>query len=954
MEPVTAYDYSADITQQQQQIEEEEEIVGETTQYLPGERGSLEDDVNKKILKSDNMFDQQNITTTTSTTNNESSHSSSSSSTSSPSVSPTQDMLMSGGSAITSSTDSHMPSHDHVSTLDSSNDSVSMPTVKLSASYELMMKNASSNNNNNSNSGSNKPKLFVGNGGSVFVPINKPQLTQSQTTQTTQTQTTQTSKPATGSGSPFQSPALTSENDAESPVQLSSNIFENLGFVIDQSINLKRKMDLVKIIKRNGGKSCYSCGAKSTHLITTPQGFVDNTAKVQQALALGIPIVVKEFVHHCAYKKQLLEVEPYRITATSIPSESLSNPNSPASSYQASPTFTSTTNQSRDQMVTGGGSSSSSSSPDPIMVPVVVPPIELSTHQQQQQKQPQQYNQPQQQPHHQQPHHQQQQPLIKPSINIPSVYSNNGVDQRHSYLGSVSYGHHAQDEMDEEDIGKSPSKSIIEDNINKILHTFDDTSSEPVQQQQQESMVGLTRFTEFEGTFEEQELGGSIEDEEMLPQVDFRDALPDSLSLASHVATSPRFSKESHLSDPKVDSSETSNYNFGAITKKSASAPTSTTTTATATNASATSSDDDMLSSPLYSNYHHEIFNQILSPSSNELNMNNNNTFHGIPVTVSKNVVEQDSPSKIFVGGLSFSDLDIYTEKESLQKQRMYHLISLFKEFGKIVKIQEFLEEQHIFITFDKETEAKLALQTLKSMSTKTYFTDKIKKNLQTLGLPTIIAPSNEFFVRKSKPSQLSNSANNIAGNNNNNNSTNNNNGTTNNTDSKGELVGDNAKDNNNNNNTLATSTSNNNSKSFKQPSHSSSGNTAKLRTKRKHLPARVYYDDDEEDETAQYDEEDGDDEDDQDDESEYSVSEISEVDDLPVKYQKTARSPSSSMSSTTFSHHSSGSNSNSNSSGANPKKKKKRDFLPPLSVVVQIIVTFIILSAFFMSLPQQ
>ncbi|EGC33007.1 hypothetical protein DICPUDRAFT_98700 [Dictyostelium purpureum] len=96
--------------------------------------------------------------------------------------------------------------------------------------------------------------------------------------------------------------------------QLNSNIFENLGFVIDITINLKRKMELVKIIKKNGGKSCYSC-TKATHLITTKQGYIEKTQKVQQALSLGIPILVKEYVHYCAFKKELLPVETYLVSS---------------------------------------------------------------------------------------------------------------------------------------------------------------------------------------------------------------------------------------------------------------------------------------------------------------------------------------------------------------------------------------------------------------------------------------------------------------------------------------------------------------------------------------------------------------------------------------------------------------------------------------------------------------
>ncbi|EGC31365.1 hypothetical protein DICPUDRAFT_82744 [Dictyostelium purpureum] len=95
--------------------------------------------------------------------------------------------------------------------------------------------------------------------------------------------------------------------------QINSNIFENCAFVFDKTINLKRKNQLIKIIKKNGGKSCYSC-TKDTHLITTKEGYLEKTQKVEQALSLGIPILVKEFVHDCVLKKELIPVETFLVS----------------------------------------------------------------------------------------------------------------------------------------------------------------------------------------------------------------------------------------------------------------------------------------------------------------------------------------------------------------------------------------------------------------------------------------------------------------------------------------------------------------------------------------------------------------------------------------------------------------------------------------------------------------
>ncbi|EGC30447.1 hypothetical protein DICPUDRAFT_157823 [Dictyostelium purpureum] len=114
-------------------------------------------------------------------------------------------------------------------------------------------------------------------------------------------------------------------NNNQDEDHLNSNIFENLAFVFDKTINLKRKTELIKIIKKNGGKSCYSC-TKATHLISTKEGYLEKTQKVEQALSLGIPILVKEFVHDCVLKKELLPDETFLVSSLVSDSSVLSLP----------------------------------------------------------------------------------------------------------------------------------------------------------------------------------------------------------------------------------------------------------------------------------------------------------------------------------------------------------------------------------------------------------------------------------------------------------------------------------------------------------------------------------------------------------------------------------------------------------------------------------------------------
>lgn len=103
-------------------------------------------------------------------------------------------------------------------------------------------------------------------------------------------------------------------------------VLANCVFVIDKSIPLKKKVELIKMIKANGGASVYSVSPKvlcawlfvkpypntqATHLITTQEAHSTNSAKVDTAKKLGVHIVSKEFVVDSITKGTRVDEEQY-------------------------------------------------------------------------------------------------------------------------------------------------------------------------------------------------------------------------------------------------------------------------------------------------------------------------------------------------------------------------------------------------------------------------------------------------------------------------------------------------------------------------------------------------------------------------------------------------------------------------------------------------------------------
>eukprot|EP00026_Physarum_polycephalum_P004692 Phypoly_transcript_04715.p1 GENE.Phypoly_transcript_04715~~Phypoly_transcript_04715.p1 ORF type:complete len:607 (+),score=136.27 Phypoly_transcript_04715:163-1983(+) len=123
-----------------------------------------------------------------------------------------------------------------------------------------------------------------------------------------------------------------------------SGILDKCVFVIDQFIPLKKKVELIRMIKTNGGISVYSVSEKSTHLVTSQEGFLEGSAKVQAAKNLGLHVVSKEFVIDSIARGEKQDESNYNFsnmaqqspssstTPTTIPALTVTIPTRPANS----------------------------------------------------------------------------------------------------------------------------------------------------------------------------------------------------------------------------------------------------------------------------------------------------------------------------------------------------------------------------------------------------------------------------------------------------------------------------------------------------------------------------------------------------------------------------------------------------------------------------------------------
>lgn len=122
----------------------------------------------------------------------------------------------------------------------------------------------------------------------------------------------------------------------------------------------------------------------------------------------------------------------------------------------------------------------------------------------------------------------------------------------------------------------------------------------------------------------------------------------------------------------------------------------------------------------------------------------------------------EDDGCKIFVGGIMFDDLealkktkDGYTVSaeviahiQKLKNERLLEIIRIFSRFGTVVRVKQFLEKRHIFITYDNKSSALQALRTLKPLEVRKKIVQEIRERLRAEDRQTIVSPRSNFYVR--------------------------------------------------------------------------------------------------------------------------------------------------------------------------------------------------------------
>lgn len=122
----------------------------------------------------------------------------------------------------------------------------------------------------------------------------------------------------------------------------------------------------------------------------------------------------------------------------------------------------------------------------------------------------------------------------------------------------------------------------------------------------------------------------------------------------------------------------------------------------------------------------------------------------------------EDDGCKIFVGGIMFDDLealkktkDGYSASEEviahiqkLKNERLIEIIRIFSRFGTVVRVKQFLEKRHIFITYDNKNSALQALRALKPLEVRKKIVQEVRERLRAEDRQTLVSPRSNFYVR--------------------------------------------------------------------------------------------------------------------------------------------------------------------------------------------------------------
>jgi len=124
-------------------------------------------------------------------------------------------------------------------------------------------------------------------------------------------------------------------------------------------------------------------------------------------------------------------------------------------------------------------------------------------------------------------------------------------------------------------------------------------------------------------------------------------------------------------------------------------------------------------------------------------------------------IKEEENLRKLFVGGLSCEDIkhactqingrldkERYTE---LQNARSQNLIEIFRKYGEIVKVKEFWENKHCFITFANIASAEKAIDTLSDYEERKIVCISMKEEIVRSKKEVLTAVKPNFYIRWNK-----------------------------------------------------------------------------------------------------------------------------------------------------------------------------------------------------------
>lgn len=129
----------------------------------------------------------------------------------------------------------------------------------------------------------------------------------------------------------------------------------------------------------------------------------------------------------------------------------------------------------------------------------------------------------------------------------------------------------------------------------------------------------------------------------------------------------------------------------------------------------------------------------------------------------STNNYEHDDGCKVFVGGIMLDDLDalrntkdgltdnpdVIAHIQKLKQERLLEIIKIFNRYGTITRVKQFLDNRHIFISFDNQSSAIAAMRDLQPLENRKRLIQDVRERLRIEGRQSLIAPRYHLPIYK-------------------------------------------------------------------------------------------------------------------------------------------------------------------------------------------------------------